>query len=217
VISHPLPRLEHSNWLYLARLLPQSSRSCLSSPLAAAADTDTNGSSLAPLTVQRTKHGNSLSASRQHWVTVGRDRLQRLDSVWLHSALFCYRSLGAVCTPLLSALSCFQPFAYRVCITCVAGSVPGKAMPDLWWTKPTVRAFLLSGINIEFVTSEVFTAETMKNAVLWYIKAQFLPHSRHINISATEPIRLMLCKTLVFHDGAYEECRSLGCDAVWFL
>jgi hypothetical protein len=30
------------------------------------------------------------------------------------------------------------------------------------------------------VTSNVFTTVTMKNAVFWDIKTQFLPHRRHI-------------------------------------
>jgi hypothetical protein len=36
-------------------------------------------------------------------------------------------------------------------------------------------------IDVRF---EVFTAVTVKNAVLWHIKAQYIPHRRHI-ISAT--------------------------------
>jgi hypothetical protein len=34
---------------------------------------------------------------------------------------------------------------------------------------------------------------TMKNAVFWDIKTQFVPHRRHY-VSATEPSPLMLCK-----------------------
>jgi hypothetical protein len=85
-----------------------------------------------------------------------------------------------------------------------------------------------------FVKFEVFTAVTMKNAVFWDIKTQFLPHRRHITglhgsdyeeyrllgyknpvrtsqeihyISATQPSRLMLCKIWGLHGGDYEECR----------
>jgi hypothetical protein len=34
----------------------------------------------------------------------------------------------------------------------------------------------------------------MKNAVFWDIKTQFVPHRRHIYVSATESRLLMLCK-----------------------
>jgi hypothetical protein len=30
-------------------------------------------------------------------------------------------------------------------------------------------------------------------------------------------LRYMRCKISGFHDGDYEECRFLGCEAVWFL
>jgi hypothetical protein len=49
----------------------------------------------------------------------------------------------------------------------------------------------------------------MKNVVFWDIKTQFVPHRRHIK-SAKKPSRLMLCKTLGFRGGDYEECRLLG-------
>jgi hypothetical protein len=58
----------------------------------------------------------------------------------------------------------------------------------------------------------VFKAVTMKNTVFWDIRTQFVPHMKHF--SATEPSRLMLCKTGGFHGGDYEECRLLGCYAV---
>jgi hypothetical protein len=66
-----------------------------------------------------------------------------------------------------------------------------------------------------YVRFEVFTAVTMKNAVSWYIKTQFIPHGKHF--SDTEPSRLMLCKIRGFHGGDYEEYRLLKCDAVWLL
>jgi hypothetical protein len=56
----------------------------------------------------------------------------------------------------------------------------------------------------------------MKNIVFWDIKTQFVPHRKH-HVSATESGRLMLCKILSFHGGDYEECRLLGCYAVWLL
>jgi hypothetical protein len=40
---------------------------------------------------------------------------------------------------------------------------------------------------------EVFTAVTIKNAVSWDIKTQFIPHRKHY-ISATGPRMLTLCK-----------------------
>jgi site-specific DNA-adenine methylase len=46
-----------------------------------------------------------------------------------------------------------------------------------------------------YVRFEVFTAVTMKNAVFWNIKAQFVPHRRHY-VSATEPNLLLLYKIL---------------------
>jgi hypothetical protein len=36
-------------------------------------------------------------------------------------------------------------------------------------------------------------------------------------VSATKPIRVMLCKIGGFHGGDYEECLPLGRDAVWFF
>jgi hypothetical protein len=53
-----------------------------------------------------------------------------------------------------------------------------------------------------------FTAVTMKSAVFWAIKTQFVPHRKHY-IAATEPNRLILCKILGFHSGDYEEFRLL--------
>jgi hypothetical protein len=43
------------------------------------------------------------------------------------------------------------------------------------------------------VRFEAFTAGTMKNAVFWDIKPQFVLHRRHY-FSATEFSQLMLCK-----------------------
>jgi hypothetical protein len=43
------------------------------------------------------------------------------------------------------------------------------------------------------VRFEAFTAVTMKNAVFWDIKTQFILHRRHY-FSAPEPGQLMLCK-----------------------
>jgi hypothetical protein len=60
------------------------------------------------------------------------------------------------------------------------------------------------------------TAVTVKNAVFWDIKTQFVHHRRHY-VSVTEPSRLMLCNLWGFHSGDYEECRLLGCDAMWPL
>jgi hypothetical protein len=40
---------------------------------------------------------------------------------------------------------------------------------------------------------EVFAAVTMKNAVFWGIKTQYVPHRKHY-VPTTEPSRLMPCK-----------------------
>jgi hypothetical protein len=45
---------------------------------------------------------------------------------------------------------------------------------------------------------EVITAVTMKSAVFWDIKTQFIPHRRHNTSPLTEPNQLMLCKIEVF-------------------
>jgi hypothetical protein len=37
------------------------------------------------------------------------------------------------------------------------------------------------------VTFEVFTAVTMKNAIFWDIKTQFVPHRRHITSPLQSP------------------------------
>jgi hypothetical protein len=68
-----------------------------------------------------------------------------------------------------------------------------------------------------YVRFEVFTALTMKNAVFWDIKDPVRTSQETRYVSATDPSRLMLCKILGFHDGDYEECRLLGCYAVWLL
>jgi hypothetical protein len=49
----------------------------------------------------------------------------------------------------------------------------------------------------------------MKNAAIWDIKTVRTSQETHYT-SATEPSRLMLCKTGDFHGGDYEECRLLG-------
>jgi hypothetical protein len=66
------------------------------------------------------------------------------------------------------------------------------------------------------VRYEVFTAVTMKNAVFWDIKTQFVPHRRHY-FSATESSQLMLCTIWGFHGTDYKECCLLGCYAAWLL
>jgi hypothetical protein len=45
----------------------------------------------------------------------------------------------------------------------------------------------------DYVRFEVFTAVTMKNAVFWDIKPQFVLHRRNY-VSVTEPSQLILCK-----------------------
>jgi hypothetical protein len=60
-----------------------------------------------------------------------------------------------------------------------------------------------------YVTFEVFMAVTMKNAVFWDIKTQFVPHKKHITASPAKPNRLMLCMVLGFHVCDDEECTLL--------
>jgi hypothetical protein len=53
-------------------------------------------------------------------------------------------------------------------------------------TKPLWQLFeWWLGECIEIVRFEVFTAVIMKNAIFWDIKAQFVPHRKHI----TSPLR----------------------------
>jgi hypothetical protein len=58
------------------------------------------------------------------------------------------------------------------------------------------------------VRFEVFKAVTVKDAVLWDIKTQFVSDRRRY-VSATESNRLMLCKISGFHGGDCEECGLL--------
>jgi hypothetical protein len=54
----------------------------------------------------------------------------------------------------------------------------------------------------------------MKNAVFY---DNPVPTNRKHHASPTEPNRLMLYKISGFHDGDYDECRFMGCGAVWDL
>jgi hypothetical protein len=49
------------------------------------------------------------------------------------------------------------------------------------------RATWNLGTNSVFVRFEVFTAVTMKNAVFWDIKSQFVLHRRHITSPLQSP------------------------------
>jgi hypothetical protein len=73
-----------------------------------------------------------------------------------------------------------------------------------------ITCSLQSPAGYFYVRFEVFTAVTMKNAVFWDTKAQFILHRKHYYVSAKESSRLMICKTLSFHGGDYEECLLLG-------
>jgi hypothetical protein len=55
----------------------------------------------------------------------------------------------------------------------------------------------------------------MKNVVFLDIETQFVPHRKHY-VCGTQSTPLMLCKTGC-HGGDYDECRLLGCYAVWLL
>jgi hypothetical protein len=43
-------------------------------------------------------------------------------------------------------------------------------------------------ININSVRFDAFTVMTMKNAVLWDIKTQFIPHRKHITSPLQSPV-----------------------------
>jgi hypothetical protein len=58
---------------------------------------------------------------------------------------------------------------------------------------------------------------TVKNAVFWDKKNPVRTSEGTYYVSAKEPSLLMLCKILDYHGGGYEECRLLGCYAVWLL
>jgi hypothetical protein len=60
-----------------------------------------------------------------------------------------------------------------------------------------------------YVRFEVFTAVTMKNVVFCDIKPPVRTSKETCYFTATESIRLMLCKILSFHGDDYEECRLL--------
>jgi hypothetical protein len=72
-----------------------------------------------------------------------------------------------------------------------------------------LRGSALSDLFGIHVRLEAIAAVTMKNAIFWDIKAQFVPNRRHY-FSATERSRLMLCTIWGVHNGDYEECRLLG-------
>jgi hypothetical protein len=59
------------------------------------------------------------------------------------------------------------------------------------------------------VRFEVFTAVTMKNAVLRDIKTQFVPH-RKLYVSLTETSHFILYKISGLRGGSYEEYGLLG-------
>jgi hypothetical protein len=85
-----------------------------------------------------------------------------------------------------------------------------------WCVLGCHTVWLLSDTCSFIVRFEVFAAVTMKNAVFWYIKTQFVPHRRHY-ISATVPSQLMLCKIWGFHGVDYKDFRLLGCYVIWLL
>jgi hypothetical protein len=63
------------------------------------------------------------------------------------------------------------------------------------------------------VRFEVFTAVTMKNAVFWEIKTQFVSHKEIHYVSSRAPSRLMLCKIRRFHGGGYGEWDDTPCGS----
>jgi hypothetical protein len=77
-------------------------------------------------------------------------------------------------------------------------------------------AFVLNIFYVDefFARSDVFMSVTVKNAVFWDTKSQFVQKTHYFT---TEPRPLMLCKISGFHGGDYKESRLLGCDTVWLL
>jgi hypothetical protein len=57
----------------------------------------------------------------------------------------------------------------------------------------------------------------MKNAVFLDIKSQFEPHRKHIISLLQNLAGLCYVRFEIFLGGDYEECRLLGCYAVWLL
>jgi hypothetical protein len=49
------------------------------------------------------------------------------------------------------------------------------------------NSFLYCGPDFNYVRFEVFTSVTMKNAVFWDIKSQFIPHRKHITSPLQSP------------------------------
>jgi hypothetical protein len=139
LIRHPLPCFEFSDRLYPERLLPKTLVFCLSSALAASADTDMDERSLASFTVHWTKHRTSRLLSDCRLGSTSASELL-LCYVWLRSALFCYRRARHYANHYRS----YKSFIFLVCIAWDPGSVPGKAMQDLWRTKRTVAGFVTS-------------------------------------------------------------------------
>jgi hypothetical protein len=58
-------------------------------------------------------------------------------------------------------------------------------------------------------------AVTMKNSVICDIKTHVRTSQETHYVSGTESSRSMLCKIWGFHGDDYEECRLVGCWAVW--
>jgi hypothetical protein len=57
----------------------------------------------------------------------------------------------------------------------------------------------------------------MKNAVFWDIKNPVRTSQETHYVSVKECSQLILCTSSGLHSGDYEECRLLGCYAVWLL
>jgi hypothetical protein len=67
-----------------------------------------------------------------------------------------------------------------------------------------------SYIHYRSVRFVAFTAVTIKIAMFWNVKNQFVPHRRHY-FSAPVSSWLMLCKIWGFYCGHYEDCHLLEC------
>jgi hypothetical protein len=129
--------------------------------------------------------------------TVFKCTLNKLKILW-NRRLCEVEKWSSVCCRVL-----FE-FHWRFCLLDFPSSHKTRSRS---WQSKVVLSLVVSLANVhKDVKFEVFMAVTMKNAVFWYIKTQFVLHRKHF-ISATELSLLMLCKIWGFHGDCYEECR----------
>jgi hypothetical protein len=83
------------------------------------------------------------------------------------------------------------PFPYLYTVTYKFSNVQSSSADQLTPCSagPPFSRSPIRGIENEVVRFEVFTAVTLKNAIFWDIKPQFVPHRRHI----TSPLQSPAC------------------------